>query len=57
MQGPVVQLQRWAKIEPGTLRWLYPYDLLAVREIGRRVYITGGIHVDGCATFCVQYLL
>ena len=57
MQGLIVQLKRRAKVKSGTLRWLYPYDLLAVREIGRRVYITGGIHVDGCATFCVQYLL
>nr|WP_143838678.1 hypothetical protein [Nitrospira cf. moscoviensis SBR1015] len=57
LKGPVVQLQRWTKIEPGDLWRLYPYDLLAARESGRRVYIAGGIHVDGCATLCVQYLL
>ena len=53
----VVQLKGRAEIDGGTLWWLNDLDPLAVREIGCRVHIADGVHVDGCAPFGVEDLL
>lgn len=57
MQCSIVQLQRRPQVDPGTLRWLYLDDAVAIREISRAVHIPGAIHVDGCAAFAVQDLV